>query len=102
MVASAADISHYAPRLEIIVNGTRLSADMSHVITSVEIEQQLNKLNTFKFEVQDEYLPTGAPEQSDTRPFRWLKAHPVVPGSSTYRGGGRNLKRGWVSSFRVP
>jgi hypothetical protein len=27
------------------------------------------------------------------------KAHPVVPGSSTYRGGGRNLKRGWVSSF---
>jgi hypothetical protein len=30
------------------------------------------------------------------------KAHPVVPGSSTYRGGGRNLKRGWVSSFRVP
>src|SRR5258708_37637380 len=28
------------------------------------------------------------------------KAHPVVPGSSTYRGGGRNLKRGWVSSFR--
>jgi hypothetical protein len=31
-----------------------------------------------------------------------LKAHPVVPGSSTYRGGGRNLKRGWVSSFRVP
>jgi adenine-specific DNA-methyltransferase len=30
------------------------------------------------------------------------EAHPVVPGSSTYRGGGRNLKRGWVSSFRVP
>jgi septal ring factor EnvC (AmiA/AmiB activator) len=29
-------------------------------------------------------------------------AHPVVPGSSTYRGGGPNLKRGWVSSFRVP
>jgi glutamate dehydrogenase/leucine dehydrogenase len=29
------------------------------------------------------------------------KAHPVVPGSSIYRGGGRNLKRGWVSSFRV-
>jgi hypothetical protein len=27
------------------------------------------------------------------------KAHPVVPGSSTYGGGGRNLKRGWVSSF---
>ena len=31
-----------------------------------------------------------------------IEAHPVVPGSSTYRGGGRNLKRGWVSSFRVP
>jgi predicted nucleotide-binding protein len=30
------------------------------------------------------------------------EAHPVVPGSSTYRGGGPNLKRGWVSSFRVP
>src|SRR5882762_8242211 len=23
-----------------------------------------------------------------------MKAHPVVPGSSIYRGGGRNLKRG--------
>jgi methyl-accepting chemotaxis protein WspA len=31
-----------------------------------------------------------------------VEAHPVVPGSSTYRGGGRNLKRGWVSSFRMP
>jgi hypothetical protein len=30
------------------------------------------------------------------------EAHPVVPGSSTYRGGGPNLKRGWVSSFRAP
>jgi hypothetical protein len=27
------------------------------------------------------------------------EAHPVVPGSSTYRGGGRNLNPGWVSSF---
>src|SRR5260370_27480812 len=27
------------------------------------------------------------------------KAHPVVAGSSIYSGGGRNLKRGWVSSF---
>jgi hypothetical protein len=38
-----------------------------------------------------------------TGPFNLqLEAHPVVPGSSTYRGGGPNLKRGWVSSFRVP
>ena len=30
-----------------------------------------------------------------------LKAHPVVPGSSTYRGRRRN-ETGCVSSFRVP
>jgi phage protein D len=75
-VVNAVDVSRYAPRFEIIVNGTRLSADMSHVITSVEIEQQLNKLNSFKFEVQDEYLPVGAPEHGNTKPFRWL-GHPL-------------------------
>jgi hypothetical protein len=39
---------------------------------------------------------------SDINAVNCMKAHPVVPGSSTYRGGGRNLKWGWVSSFRVP
>jgi tRNA (mo5U34)-methyltransferase len=44
----------------------------------------------------------GAARVLATDHFAWSKAHPVVPGSSTYRGDGRNLKRGWVSSFRVP
>jgi hypothetical protein len=35
----------------------------------------------------------------DIKGKRLLKAHPFVPGSSTCRGGGRNLKRGWVSQF---
>jgi hypothetical protein len=41
-------------------------------------------------------------DYNDRGDSRHQKAHPVVPGSSTYRGGGRNLKWGWVSSFRVP
>jgi phage protein D len=54
------------------MNGTRLSADISHVISSLEITQQLNTLNSFKFEVRDEYLPQGCPGQGAARPFRWL------------------------------
>src|SRR5215469_1754161 len=75
-VVSAVEVSHYAPRFEIIVNGTPLGPEMSRVITSVEIEQQLNKMNSFRFEVQDEYLPAGAPDQGGTKPFRWL-GHPL-------------------------
>jgi hypothetical protein len=38
------------------------------------------------------HFSVGTPELPE-------KAHPVVPGSSTSRAGGRNLKRGWGSSF---
>jgi hypothetical protein len=48
---------------------------------------------------EEEHQTTG---EFHAARFSAEKAHPVVPGSSTYRGGGRNLKRGWVSSFRVP
>jgi phage protein D len=76
MALSAVDISTYAPRFEIIVNGSRLSADVSHVISSLEIEQELNKMNSFKFQVQDEYAPAGAQGAQSARPFRWL-GHPL-------------------------
>src|SRR5262245_55580678 len=76
MALSAVDVGRYSPRFEIVVNGARLSADVSHVITGLEIEQQLNKMNSFKFQVRDEYLPAGAPGQGGTKPFRWL-GHPL-------------------------
>jgi len=76
MALSAVDISSFAPRFEIIVNGARLSADVSHVITSLEIEQELNKMNSFKFQVQDEYAPAGGQGEQSVRPFRWL-GHPL-------------------------
>ncbi len=76
MALSAVDISTFAPRFEIIVNGARLRADVSHVITSLEIEQELNKMNSFKFQVQDEYAPAGGQGEQSVRPFRWL-GHPL-------------------------
>ena len=76
MGLSATDISRYAPRFELVINGSQLMADMSRVIISLEIEQQLNKLNSFKFQVQDEYRPAGAPDQGSSKPFRWL-GHPL-------------------------
>ena len=76
MAVSAVDISRYAPRFDIAINGAPVGADGLHAITSVEIEQQLNRMNMFRFQVQDEYAPGGAPGQGRARPFRWL-GHPL-------------------------
>src|SRR5260370_2695070 len=57
-----------------------------------------------KLEKRAWYLYQALLVSTSVKVFDWLffltgEAHPVVPGSSTYRGGGRNLNRGWVSSF---
>jgi uncharacterized protein len=63
MAVSVVDLEHFAPRFEIEVNNTRLAADVSHMVRSVEIVQELNRTLSFSFEVQDEFMGDG---------FKWL------------------------------
>lgn len=62
-MVAAVDIRFYAPHFEIKINGSRMSAEMSNAILSVEIVQEIDKMNSFRFELQDEFTNEG---------FRWL------------------------------
>jgi phage protein D len=63
MANTAVDINFYAPEFHVIINGRRLSGDVSGSIQSISVDQELNTFNNFTFEVQDECLEGG---------FRWL------------------------------
>jgi phage protein D len=54
---------YYAPEFAVEINGKELTGEMSSVISSITIQQEINKTNDFKFVVQDE-LRDGQ--------FRWL------------------------------
>ena len=55
MSTTAADISYYAPEFIIEINSREIFAEISKTILSVNIDQELNKTNNFRFEVQDEF-----------------------------------------------
>ena len=63
MPVDAANIEFYAPRFKIEINSAELAAEVSHTIQNVEIVKELNKPNSFRFVVQDEFKG-GA--------FKWL------------------------------
>jgi phage protein D len=63
MALASVDVEHFAPRFEIEVNNTRLAADVSHMVRSVDIVQELNRTLSFSFDVQDEFMGDG---------FKWL------------------------------
>lgn len=63
MAANEADVSRYAPRFVITINGVDLSPDVSQAVTSLEIRQQLNRMSSFSCQVQDVF---------DGIVFRWL------------------------------
>lgn len=63
MGITAADISYYAPEFTIEINSQELYAEVSKTILSVSIEQELNKTNNFRFDVEDEFKAGN---------FRWL------------------------------
>jgi phage protein D len=54
---------YYAPEFAVEINGKELTGEVSNVISSITIEQEINKTNNFKFVVQDE-LRDGQ--------FQWL------------------------------
>ena len=55
MSLRTADISYYAPEFIIEINSREIFAEISKTILSVNIDQELNKTNNFRFEVQDEF-----------------------------------------------
>lgn len=63
MPVDATNIEFYAPRFTIEINSAELAAEVSHTIQNVEIVKELNKPNSFRFVVQDEFKG-GA--------FKWL------------------------------
>ncbi len=63
MAPQAVDVSYYAPTVEVKINGKELKAEVSKIISSLTIEQEINKCNNFRFTVQDE-LKGGK--------FKWL------------------------------
>ena len=63
MTTAAVDIRYYAPKFVVVINGSRLAADISKTILNISVEQELNLLNNFSFEVQDEFRAGQ---------FRWL------------------------------
>ncbi len=56
MSITIADISYYAPKFIIVINGIAISAWVSKTVLSVSIDQELNRTNNFRFEVQDEVI----------------------------------------------
>ncbi len=63
MAESAVEARYYAPEFAVEINGKELTGEMSSVISSIAVEQEINKTNNFKFVVQDE-LRDGQ--------FQWL------------------------------
>ena len=63
MATTAVDVNVYAPEFHVIINGRRLSGDVSGSIQSISVDQELNSLSNFSFQVQDERREEG---------FRWL------------------------------
>lgn len=55
MGLTAVDISYYAPEFTIEINGRETSAEVSKTILNISIQQELNKTNNFRFDVQDEF-----------------------------------------------
>lgn len=63
MSFSSVDISYYAPEFKVFINGSQLAGEMSKTILSIRVDQAMNRLNNFSFDVQDEFC--------DGR-FKWL------------------------------
>ena len=63
MSVTNVDISRYAPRFEVLVNGVPISAEATHAISDIEVSRELNRANSFNFTVVDEFSHLG---------FKWL------------------------------
>lgn len=84
MGIAVAEVSYYAPAFEVEINGRKLVAEVSKIISSITIEQEFNKTNNFRFVVQDE-LRDGQ--------FQWL-------GHDLFKYGNKvSIKLGYVDNM---
>jgi len=84
LAKTAADTSYYAPAFEIEMNGKKLEAEVSKIISSITIDQEINKTNNFRFVVQDEFMEGE---------FRWL-------GHKLFKfGNNASVKLGYVGNM---
>jgi len=72
MPTAAVDIRSYAPEFYVVINGRRLTGEVSGSILSINVDQELNRMNDFTFQVQDECIEGG---------FRWLRKKPMIRNS---------------------
>src|SRR4051812_42829282 len=63
-MVSPIDTNFYAPAFKISINGDEIEPALAHSILTVRLEQELNKTNSFSFEVQDEF---------NAGRFKWLE-----------------------------
>lgn len=85
MAEGAVDLKYYAPVFKIEVNGKALKQDISNVILSVTVEQELATTNSFSFVVQDEFKGGK---------FRWL-------GSDLFKlGNNVSVKLGYTGIYK--
>jgi phage protein D len=83
LAKAAVEARYYAPEFAVEINGRELAGEVSSVISSITIEQEIDKTNNFKFVVQDE-LRDGE--------FQWL-------GNDLFKYGNNvSIELGYVSN----
>lgn len=66
------DVGYYAPRFQITINGQVYEAEIAQTVLNVSVEQEVNKTNSFSFEVQDDFIHADGNGQSQDGKFQWL------------------------------
>jgi len=66
------DLEYYAPRFQIVINGMLTQVAIAQSVLSVTVNQEVNKPNSFTFDVQDDLIHVGEDAQSLREQFQWL------------------------------
>ena len=66
------NVQYYAPRFKIKINGSEHEAEIAQTVLNLTIEQEINKTNSFSFEVQDDFLHTDGEGGALRGQFQWL------------------------------
>ncbi|GJL61827.1 MAG: hypothetical protein NPIRA04_04810 [Nitrospirales bacterium] len=66
------DVQYYAPRFQIKINGSEHQADIAQAVLTVTVEQEINKTNGFRFDVQDDFIRSEQGNSKNGERFQWL------------------------------
>ena len=66
------DVQYYAPRFQITINGQVYEAEIAQTVLSVSVQQEVNKTNSFSFEVQDDFIHVDDQGHGQDGKFQWL------------------------------